>query len=132
MGEGAGVLVLEDGEAARARGARVLAMLRGYGATADAHHVTAPHPAGERRRRRDHAGARATPASTPADVVYVNAHGTSTPLNDRAETIALKAALGEHARDDPGLLDEVGDRPPARRRRRGRGGRDDPRPARAR
>jgi 3-oxoacyl-[acyl-carrier-protein] synthase II len=100
MGEGAGVLVLEDGEAARARGARILAVVRGYGATADAHHVTAPHPTGEGAaaaiaRALEDAGAE------PADIVYVNAHGTSTPLNDRAETIALKAALGEHARSIP-------------------------------
>jgi 3-oxoacyl-[acyl-carrier-protein] synthase II len=96
MGEGAGMLVLENGDAARARGARILAVMRGYGATADAHHVTAPQPTGE--------GAAAAIARSLADagvaaedVVYVNAHGTSTPLNDRAETIALKAALGEHA-----------------------------------
>jgi 3-oxoacyl-[acyl-carrier-protein] synthase II len=100
MGEGAGVLVLEDGEAARARGARILAVVRGYGATADAHHLTAPHPTGEGAaaaiaRALEDAGAE------PADIVYVNAHGTSTPLNDRAETIALKAALGEHASSIP-------------------------------
>jgi 3-oxoacyl-[acyl-carrier-protein] synthase II len=96
MGEGAGMLVLENGDAARARGARILAVMRGYGATADAHHVTAPQPTGE--------GAAAAIARSLADagvaaedVVYVNAHGTSTPLNDRAETVALKAALGEHA-----------------------------------
>ena len=96
MGEGAGVLVLEDGEAARARGARILAVARGYGATADAHHVTAPHPTGEGAaaaitRALQDAGV------TPDDVVYVNAHGTSTQLNDRAETFAIKAALGAHA-----------------------------------
>jgi 3-oxoacyl-[acyl-carrier-protein] synthase II len=100
MGEGAGVLVLEDGDAARARGARVLAVMRGYGATADAHHVTAPHPTGVGAaaaitRALEDAGVE------PTDIVYVNAHGTSTPLNDRAETIALKAALGEHAREIP-------------------------------
>ena len=77
-----------------------LAVLRGYGATADAHHVTAPHPSGEGaaaaiRRALEDAGVE------PTDIVYVNAHGTSTPLNDRAETIALKAALGEHARAIP-------------------------------
>jgi 3-oxoacyl-[acyl-carrier-protein] synthase II len=100
MGEGAGVLVLENGDAAQARGARILAVLRGYGATADAHHVTAPHPTGEG------AAAAITRALEdaevePTDIVYVNAHGTSTPLNDRAETIALKAALGEHVRTIP-------------------------------
>jgi 3-oxoacyl-[acyl-carrier-protein] synthase II len=100
MGEGAGVLVLEDGDAARARGARILAVARGYGATADAHHVTAPHPTGEGAAA---AIARALEDASvqPSEIVYVNAHGTSTPLNDRAETIALKAALGEHARTIP-------------------------------
>ena len=100
MGEGAGVLVLEDGAAARRRGARILAVLRGYGATADAHHVTAPDPSGAAAaaaisRALEDAGVE------PGDVVYVNAHGTSTPLNDRAETVALKAALGEYARSIP-------------------------------
>jgi 3-oxoacyl-[acyl-carrier-protein] synthase II len=100
MGEGAGVLVLENGETARARGARILAVARGYGATADAHHVTAPQPDGE--------GAAAAIARAledagvaPSELVYVNAHGTSTQLNDRAETIALKKALGEHAAQIP-------------------------------
>jgi 3-oxoacyl-[acyl-carrier-protein] synthase II len=100
MGEGAGVLVLEEGDAARARGARILGVLRGYGATADAHHVTAPDPTGAGAaaaitRALEDAGVQ------PQEIVYVNAHGTSTPLNDRAETIALKAALGEYARAVP-------------------------------
>jgi 3-oxoacyl-[acyl-carrier-protein] synthase II len=96
MGEGAGVLVLEEGEAARARGARILGALRGYGATADAYHLTAPDEHGD--------GAAAAMARaiddggfTPADVVYVNAHGTSTLLNDRAETLALKRVFGAQA-----------------------------------
>ncbi|MBI5104649.1 MAG: beta-ketoacyl-ACP synthase II [Solirubrobacterales bacterium] len=96
MGEGAGVLVLERGDRARERGATILGTLRGYGATADAHHLTAPMA--------DGAGAAAAIAAalddaglTAEDVDYVNAHGTSTPLNDRAETVALKTALGEHA-----------------------------------
>jgi 3-oxoacyl-[acyl-carrier-protein] synthase II len=100
MGEGAGVLVLEDGAAARERGARILAIVRGMGATADAHHITAPDPTG--------AGAAAAIARAladagvqPQDVVYVNAHGTSTPAGDLAETIALKSALGSHARAIP-------------------------------
>jgi 3-oxoacyl-[acyl-carrier-protein] synthase II len=100
MGEGAGVLVLEDGDRARARGARILAVLRGYGATSDAHHITAPPPDGSGAARAiiralDDAGI------TPDELVYVNAHGTSTPINDRAETAALKTALGERAYSIP-------------------------------
>jgi 3-oxoacyl-[acyl-carrier-protein] synthase II len=100
MGEGAGVLVLEDGDAARARGARILGTLRGYGASGDAHHITAPHAEGR-------GGARAMTVAindsglTPADIDYVNAHGTSTQLNDRAETRALKLAFGERASQIP-------------------------------
>jgi 3-oxoacyl-[acyl-carrier-protein] synthase II len=96
MGEGAGVLVLENAQRARSRGARVLATLRGFGASSDAHHLTAPDARGT--------GAAAAIGMALADagiaperVDYVNAHGTSTPLNDRAETCALKLALGEHA-----------------------------------
>jgi len=89
-------MVIEDGDAARARGARILGTLLGYGASADAHHITAPDPAGSGAavaitRALENAGV------GPQDVVYVNAHGTSTPLNDRAETLALKTALGAHA-----------------------------------
>jgi 3-oxoacyl-[acyl-carrier-protein] synthase II len=100
MGEGAAVLVLEDGESARARGAAILATVRGYGATGDAHHITAPDTAGG-------GGARAMMLAmedaglTAADIDYVNAHGTSTQLNDRAETAALKTALGDHAHKIP-------------------------------
>ncbi len=97
MGEGAGVLVLEDGEAARARGARILACCAATARRADAHHVTAPDAGRRGRRGGDRARARRRRRRRRSDVVYVNAHGTSTPLNDRAETIALKAALGEHA-----------------------------------
>ena len=96
MGEGAGVLVLESDELARARGARVLGEVLGYAATADAHHLTAPDPSGRSAalaitRALEDAGL------TADDVDYVNAHGTSTPLNDRAETDALKVALGARA-----------------------------------
>ena len=96
MGEGAGVLVLENGETARSRGAKILAIVRGYGATSDAHHITAPPANGEGAAR---AISRALEDAeiTPAQLVYVNAHGTSTPINDRAETAAIKTALGERA-----------------------------------
>jgi len=96
MGEAAGVLVLESAELAAARGANVLGEILGYAATADAHHLTAPDPAGTRAalaitRAISNAGLQ------PSDIDYVNAHGTSTPLNDRSETGALKLALGEYA-----------------------------------
>jgi 3-oxoacyl-[acyl-carrier-protein] synthase II len=93
MGEGAAVLILEDGEKARARGATILGRIAGYGASSDAHHLTAPRPDGAgavqaMKRALEDAG------FGPQDVVYVNAHGTSTPLNDRAETVAIKDLLG--------------------------------------
>lgn len=98
IGEGAGCLVLEEMDRARARGVEILGEVVGYGPTADAHHMTAPHPEGAGALRAmeialDDAGL------TPADVDYVNAHGTSTPLNDKAETGAIKALLGPHAYD---------------------------------
>jgi len=96
MGEGAGALVLERAEAAAARDAVALADLVGYGSSADAHHLTAPQANGADAARAieralDDAGVH------PDEIDYVNAHGTSTPLNDRAETEAIKSALGEHA-----------------------------------
>jgi len=96
MGEGAGVLVLEEETAARARGALILGEVAGYGSTSDAHHLTAPEPTG-RPASRAITLALTEAGITPAEVSYVNAHGTSTPLNDAAETLALKLALGEHA-----------------------------------
>jgi 3-oxoacyl-(acyl-carrier-protein) synthase len=100
MGEGAAVLVLERESHARARGATILAELAGYGATADAYHITAPHEdgAGGAAAIRQ---ALASAGLNPDAVDYVNAHGTATPLNDRAETLAIKAALGERARKVP-------------------------------
>jgi 3-oxoacyl-[acyl-carrier-protein] synthase II len=100
MGEGAGMLVLEEEEAARARGATILGELAGYGSTADAHHLTAPEPTG-RPASRAITLALEDAGVTPAEVAYVNAHGTSTQLNDAAETAALKLALGERAREIP-------------------------------
>jgi 3-oxoacyl-[acyl-carrier-protein] synthase II len=100
MGEGAAVLVLEDGERARRRGARVLATVRGYGATCDAFHLTAPDAEGSGQAAAITAALRDAELE-PAQVDYVNAHGTSTPLNDRAETLALKTALGRRAHEIP-------------------------------
>ncbi len=96
MGEGAGILVLEDAEAAERRGAPVIGEILGYAASSDAHHLTAPEPSG-RDAARAITLALSDAGVTPDGVDYVNAHGTSTPLNDRSETEALKAALGEHA-----------------------------------
>jgi 3-oxoacyl-[acyl-carrier-protein] synthase II len=96
LGEGAGVLVLEELEHARARGATIIAELAGYGQTADAYHITAPATGGEGAQR---AMRRAlADADEPLDNVgYINAHGTSTPANDVNETAAIKAVFGEHA-----------------------------------
>ena len=100
MGEGAGVLVLEAEDTALARGARIAGVVRGYGTTGDAHHLTAPDAAGKGPARAIRL-ALADAGLEPADVDYVNAHGTSTPLNDRAETVALKLALGDRAGSIP-------------------------------
>jgi beta-ketoacyl-acyl-carrier-protein synthase II len=94
--EGAGVLVLESLEHAERRGARILAELAGYGACSDAFHVVAPCADGEGAARAMQL-AMADAGIGPADIDYINAHGTSTPANDAAETIAIKAAFGEHA-----------------------------------
>ncbi len=94
MGEGAGMLVLEEESAAQARGATILGELAGYASTSDAHHLTAPEPTGTPAARAIEL-ALSDAGVGPADISYVNAHGTSTPLNDAAETAALKRALGE-------------------------------------
>ena len=96
MGEGSGVLVLESLEHATARGADIWAEVIGYGMSADAYHLTAPAPGGEGAQRAMRAALRDAELN-PEDVGYINAHGTSTELNDKFETAAIKAVFGEHA-----------------------------------
>jgi 3-oxoacyl-[acyl-carrier-protein] synthase II len=96
LGEGAGVMVLEELEHARARGAEILGEVVGYGQTADAYHITAPAEGGEGAVRAIRLALKEAGA-TPADVDYVNAHGTSTPANDKNESAAIRTALGEDA-----------------------------------
>ncbi len=98
MGEGAGILLLEEYDHAKARGAKIYAEIRGYGNTCDAYHVTAPHPESVSAAQAislalEEAGI----SAEGAGAVYINAHGTSTPLNDKAETLAIKTAFGAHA-----------------------------------
>ncbi len=94
LGEGAGILILEELEHAKKRGARIYAELAGMGMSADANHITAPNMDGPRRAM---LAAMRNAGINPGDVQYVNAHGTSTPLGDANETAALKAAFGDHA-----------------------------------
>jgi 3-oxoacyl-[acyl-carrier-protein] synthase II len=98
LGEGAGMLVLEELEHAKARGASILAEIVGFGQTADAYHMTAPAPGGEGVARAMSAALRSAGAK-PEEVDYINAHGTSTPANDLNETFAIKEVLGDRARE---------------------------------
>jgi 3-oxoacyl-[acyl-carrier-protein] synthase II len=100
MGEGAGMLVLEDEETARERGATILGEVAGYASTTDAHHLTAPEPTGGPQSRAIELALRDAGADA-SQIDYINAHGTSTQLNDAAETRALKTALGAEAKRIP-------------------------------
>ncbi len=95
MGEGAGVLVLEEYEHAKARGAKIYAELSGYGMSADAYHMTTPSADGPKRSMEN---ALRNAGLNPTQVQYINAHGTSTPLGDKNETDAIKLAFGDHAK----------------------------------
>ena len=121
MGEGAGMIVLESLEHAQKRGAKILCELKGYGTSDDAYHISAPDVNGagaaiSMKHAIEDAGLKTT------DIDYINAHGTSTVLNDKSETAAIKTVFGEHAYKVPDLIHQIHDRSFTRRVRLGGGG----------
>jgi 3-oxoacyl-[acyl-carrier-protein] synthase II len=100
MGEGAGIVVLETEEHAKKRGAHIYGELAGYGATDDAYHITAPNPEAKAATRAMQLALQDAELK-PTDINYINAHGTSTPLNDKTETKAIKMVFGDHAKTIP-------------------------------
>jgi len=97
LGDGCGIVILEEYEHAKARGARIYAEIAGYGSTCDAYHETSPNPDGSGSAKAMELSVKEA-GLMPSDINYVNAHGTSTPINDRTETAAVKLLFGEHAR----------------------------------
>jgi 3-oxoacyl-(acyl-carrier-protein) synthase len=100
LGEGAGILILEDLDEAERRGAKILAEFLGYGIGGEAYHITAPEPTGTNEARMMKEALEGS-GLAPADVDYINAHGTGTPLNDKVETLSIKNAFGERAYSIP-------------------------------